>query len=80
MSLTLCSMQDAETHIVCTNSVAHLDEHKLLSDRQHAFTKNYSCETHLITVINDWAKLLDTGGLVGTFRFRRPLTLLLMNF
>ena len=24
-------------HIVCTNNMAHLDEHKLLSDRQHAF-------------------------------------------
>ena len=31
-------------HIVCTN-MAHLDEHKLLSDRQHAFRKNRSCET-----------------------------------
>ena len=25
-------------HIVCTNIMAHLDEHKLLSDRQHAFS------------------------------------------
>ena len=32
-------------HIVCTNSMAHLDEHKLLSDRQHAFKKNRSRET-----------------------------------
>ena len=44
-------------HIVCTNIMAHLDEHKLLSDRQHAFRKNRSCETQLITVINDWAKI-----------------------
>ena len=29
-------------HIVCTNVMAHLDEHKLLSDRQHAFRKNRS--------------------------------------
>ena len=34
-------------HIVYTNIMAHLDEHKLLSDRQHAFRKNRSCETHL---------------------------------
>ena len=40
-------------HIVCTNIMAHLDKHKLLSDRQHAFRKNRSCETQLITVIND---------------------------
>ena len=54
-------------HIVCTNIMAHLDEHKLLSDRQHAFRKNRSCETQLITVINDWAKILDAGGQVDTF-------------
>ena len=49
-------------HIVCSNIMAHLDEHKLLSDRQHAFRKRHSCETQLITVINDWAKILDNGG------------------
>ena len=51
--------------------MAHLDEHKLLSDRQHAFRKSHSCETHIITVINDWArhcsKCLDKGGKVDTF-------------
>ena len=41
--------------IVCTNIMADLDEHKPLSDRQHAFRKNFSCETQLIIVINDWA-------------------------
>ena len=54
-------------HIVCTNIMVHLDKHKLLSDRQHAFRKNRSCETQLITVINDWAKILDAGGQVDTF-------------
>ena len=46
-------------HIVCSNIMAHLDEYKLLSDRQHAFRKGHSCETQLTTVINDWAKILD---------------------
>ena len=27
----------------------------------------YSCEAQLITVINDWAKILDKGGQVDTF-------------
>ena len=54
-------------NIVCSNIMAHLDEHKLLSDRQHAFRKRHRCETHLITVINDWAKILVTGGKVDTF-------------
>ena len=54
-------------HIVCTNIMAHLDEHKLLSDRQHAFRKNRSCETQLVVVINDWAKILVAGDQVDTF-------------
>ena len=54
-------------HIVCTNIMAHLYEHRLLSDMQHAFRKNHSCETQLLTVINDWAKILDAGGQVDTF-------------
>ena len=47
--------------------MAHLDEHKLLSDKQHAFKKWHSCETQLATVINDWAKILDNKGQVDTF-------------
>ena len=40
-------------HIVCSNIMSHLDEHKLLSDKQHAFRKWHSCETQLAMVIND---------------------------
>ena len=54
-------------HIVCVNITAHLDEPKLLSDWQHAFRINHSCETQLITVINDCAKILEAGGQVDTF-------------
>ena len=54
-------------HIVCSNIMAHLDEYKLLSDRQHAFRKGHSCETQLTTVINDWAKILANRGEVDTF-------------
>ena len=54
-------------HILCSNITAHLDEYKLLSDRQHAFRKRHSYETQLTTVINDWAKILDNGGQVDTF-------------
>ena len=45
----------------------HLEKQSLLSDRQHAFRKKHSCETQLVTVINDWAKILDKGGQVDTF-------------
>ena len=51
--------------------MAHPDEHKLLSDRQHAFRKTSSCGTQLITVINDWATILDAGGQVDSFIFDR---------
>ena len=53
-------------HIVGSNIMAHLDEYKLLSDRQHAFRKRHICETQLTTVINDWPKILDNGGQVDT--------------
>ena len=45
-------------HIVCSDIMAHLNEHNLMSDRQHAIRKKRSCETQLITIINDWAKIL----------------------
>ena len=47
--------------------MAHLDEHKLLSDKQHAVIKCHSCETQLTTVIDDWAKVLDNHDQVDTF-------------
>ena len=47
--------------------MAHLDEHSLLSEKQHAFRKWHSCETQPITVIDDWAKILDNQGQVDTF-------------
>ena len=55
--------------MVCSYITAHLDEYKLLLDRQHAFRKGHicSCETQLTMVINDWAKILDNRGQVDTF-------------
>ena len=47
--------------------MAHLDEHKLLSDKHHAFRKLHSCETQLTTVIDDLAKILNKQGQVETF-------------
>ena len=73
-------------HIVCSNIMAHLDEHRLLSEKQHAFRKWHSCETQLITVIDDWAKILNNQGQVDTFildfekAFDTPPPPPLMNF
>ena len=66
VSLTciLCKLLE---HIVYSNIMDRLEKHSLLSDRQHEFRKKHSCETQLVTVINDWAKILDKGGQVDTF-------------
>ena len=47
--------------------MAHLDKHRLLSEKQHAFRKWHICESQLITVIDDWAKILDNQGQVDAF-------------
>ena len=36
-------------------------------DNMHFGTYLHSCETQLITVIDDWAKILDKGGQVDIF-------------
>ena len=62
--------------------MAHLDEHRVLSDKQHAFRRWHSCETQLVTVI-DWAKTLANKRQVDTFILdyeKKPLTTFLMNF
>ena len=62
--------------------MAHLDEHKLLSDREHAFRKKHSCESQLITVINDWARTSDKGEQVDTYilNFEKAFDTPLMNY
>ena len=62
--------------------MAHLDEHKLLSDREHAFRKKHSCESQLITVINDWARTSDNGEQVDTYilNFEKAFDTPLMNY
>ena len=44
--------------------------------------KRHSCETQLITVMNDWAKILDKGGHVNTFilDFEKAFDTPLMNY
>ena len=64
MTCVACKLLE---HIVCSKLMAHLDEHKLMSDNQLVFGKWYSYETHLTMVINDWAKMQDNKGQVDTF-------------
>ena len=52
ISLTsiLCKVQE---HIVTTNVVSHMDQYNLLYDLQHGFRSKHSCETQLVTLIED---------------------------
>ena len=84
MSWIPCKLLEHIVH-VCSNIMAHLDENRLLSEKQHAFRKWHSCETQLITVIDDWAKILDNQaveGQVDTFLldFEKAFDTPLMNF
>ena len=69
-------------HIVCSNIMAHLDEHRLLSDKQHACRKWHSCKTQFITLIDDWTNILDNQGQVDTFilDFEKAFEAPFMNF
>ena len=40
-------------HIVTTNVVSHMDQYNLLYDLQHGFRSIRSCETQLVTLIED---------------------------
>ena len=42
-----------------THITDHLDRNNILTLRQHGFQRNYSCETQLVTTIDDWAKTID---------------------
>jgi hypothetical protein len=53
LTCTLCKLAE---HIVCSNIMSHLEEHNVITDKQHAFRKYHSCETQLCSVIHDWAR------------------------
>jgi hypothetical protein len=58
VSLTSISCKLLE-HILCSNILRHLDNHSILTESQHGFRKNRSCESQLITTIDDLAKSMD---------------------
>ena len=66
ISLT-CVPSKLLEHIVCSNTMAHLNEYIIFSDTQRAFRNRHSCETQLTSVINDSANIFDNGGQVDTF-------------
>ena len=58
VSLTCVACKLLE-HIVCTNILSHLEDHKLLTSVQHGFRKNHSCETQLLITVDDFFSSFD---------------------
>ena len=54
-------------HIISSNLMKHYDMHNILSSKQHAFRKNHSCDTQLVSVLDDWASALDKNKQVDVF-------------
>ena len=48
-------------HILHSHIMKFFEQHHILSDSQHGFRKNRSCETQLILTINDLANGLDNS-------------------
>ena len=42
-------------HIVHSSVSQFLEENNILTPRQHCFRWGFSCETQLVSVVNDWA-------------------------
>ena len=48
-------------HIICIHLLKHLKKKKILTNLNHGFRSGYSCETQLITTINDFLQEHDKG-------------------
>lgn len=49
-------------HIIHSNIMDHLDRFDVLKDSQHGFRQKRSCESQLITTINDFSECLNSKG------------------
>ena len=58
VSLTciLCKLME---HIIVSNAMKHLDENKILSECQHGFRNQRSCESQLIGLVHDLTSNMD---------------------
>ncbi len=58
-------------HIIAKSIHAHLEEFKILTDKQHGFRQRRSCESSLITTVHDLTKSLQNN---------RQIDLILLDF
>ena len=54
-------------HIICKHILAHLEDHKILTDLQHGFRSGRSCETQLVTTFQDLAQMHNKKGRIYNF-------------
>ena len=47
-------------HIILSHIAKHLAANNILIDQQHGFRQHFSCETQLISAVNDWAKCINS--------------------
>ena len=63
VSLTSLTSKIME-HIVCNQICHHLSANSAIYRHQHGFQKGLSCETQLISIIHEWASILNVRGQV----------------
>ena len=51
-------------HILVRHMLRHFDDTNIISDKQHDFRKGHSCETQLITTVNNLLASADVGNRV----------------
>ena len=48
-------------HIIVSHTMGHLDQYKILSDRQHSFGPESSCKSKLALTVEDFLASSDVG-------------------
>ena len=64
LSLTSLTSKVME-HIVSWQISRHLSTNRIISPHQHGFHRGLSCDTQLITVVYEWASVLNVHGQVN---------------
>ena len=49
-------------HIIHSHIINHLEQHNILTNKQHGFRKRRSCETQLLKTVNDLIKTINDRG------------------
>ena len=47
-------------HIIKSATYAHLENHQIITDRQHGFRKKYSCTSQLLTLVHSLAESINS--------------------